>query len=418
MPPAPFPLHPADPGAPIRVIVAGGDVGAVEAVFALQAGPVSVTLLTAEPELAERAMSVVEPFAGPHAVGVAMDEVARDGDAELVVDELQAVDAQRHEIRTVGGRTLPYEALLVACSPSLHPAVAGATTWTPDADAEVTGGLLRDIEEHYSRRVALVQPQGPTWPLAVYELALLIARAASAMGIDDAVITVVTPEPAPLAAFGTRASELVSGELRAAGVELRTGAQSAAVRHGTTLGFADGEDLRVDRVLAMPGVRGPGIEGVASDEAGFLIVDDHGRVPDAPDVWAIGDGTSRTIKHAGLTVQEADLATQEILARALGQALPETKAPVLRGMLLAGESRLLLQATDEALAADEPAVDTLWWPMTKIAGSRVGNYLAVAPSPDVSGARVVASSIPQRRWEGTPAAVRRGSTAGARRPSS
>ena len=54
-------------------------------------------------------------------------------------------------------------------------ALPAATTWTPERDPEVFGGLLRDLEEGYTKRVAFIVPPGNTWPLPAYELALMTA---------------------------------------------------------------------------------------------------------------------------------------------------------------------------------------------------------------------------------------------------
>jgi len=39
----------------------------------------------------------------------------------------------------------------------------------------MVGGLLRDVEDGYTKRLAVVIPAGPVWPLRGYELALLIS---------------------------------------------------------------------------------------------------------------------------------------------------------------------------------------------------------------------------------------------------
>ena len=84
--------------------------------------------------------------------------------------------------------------------------VEGATTWCPGGDSEIYGGLLRDLEEGYAKRLAIVVPPGSVWPLPAYELALMTAGEVEAMGQDDVSITVVTPEHAPLSLFGEEAS--------------------------------------------------------------------------------------------------------------------------------------------------------------------------------------------------------------------
>ncbi len=362
-----------------RVVIAGGGVGGLEAALALgEAGrALDVTLLAPNAEFVERPMSVAEPFAAGHSACVPVATVAHDSGATLIVDSLSAVDPERHIVTTGQGQHLNYAALLIAVGAEPYAAVPGAKMWTHDSSPEIMGGLLRDMEEGYSRRVAFVQPDAPCWPLPVYELAMMCAREAYGMNIDDAEVTVVTPERAPLIAFGEKASAMVSAELKAARVATRAGAGPQIERHGRTLSLGNGEQLDVDRVVALPGLRGPSTTGLPHDANGFLIVDERGRVTGVPGVWAIGDGTNSRLKQGGLVAQQADLAARDILARALAHEAPEPHAPVLRGMLLTGESRLWLQRELGSDDAGEVADHALWWPPSKIAGSRLGDYLAV-----------------------------------------
>ena len=115
------------------------------------------------------------------------------------------------------------------------PGVDGATTWWPEGDPDTYGGLLRDIDEGYTKRLAIVVPLGAVWPLPAYELALMTAGEAREMGHDDVQVTVVTPEHAPLALFGEEAGEAVAEELRWAGVEPRTGVVARKAPSGLLL---------------------------------------------------------------------------------------------------------------------------------------------------------------------------------------
>ena len=187
---------------------------------------------------------------------------------------------------------------------------------------------------------------------------------------------------------------MVAAELQAAKVELRVGAGPRIERHGQTLMLGDGERLPVDRVVALPALRGPSLAGLPCDDDGFLVTGERGRVTGVPGVWAIGDGTNGLLKHGGLTAQQADLAARDILAQALRRDAPEPHAPVLRGMLLTGEARLWLQR-ELGGDAGEAADFALWWPPSKIAGSRLGDYLAVPPQTPVPGAHAVDTIVPR-----------------------
>ena len=85
-------------------------------------------------------------------------------------------------------------------------------------DPDIYGGLLRDIDEGYSKRLAIIVPPGAVWPLPAYELAIMTAGEAYALGQNDVQITVVTPERAPLSLFGPEAGAAITDELKSAGV--------------------------------------------------------------------------------------------------------------------------------------------------------------------------------------------------------
>jgi hypothetical protein len=186
----------------------------MEAILALRdlAGErVDITLLAPEGVFAYRPMAVAVPFARGHVQRLQLADFARETGARLVRGELASVEPGL--ARTAAGAALPYDALLVAVGAWSEPAVPGATTWTPELDQEVMGGLLADLEEGYAKRVAFVVPEGAGWPLPAYELALMTAWDARDMGQDDVEVSVVTPEPAPLAMFGEQASESLRRDL-------------------------------------------------------------------------------------------------------------------------------------------------------------------------------------------------------------
>ena len=151
----------------------------------------------------------------------------------------------------------------------------------------------------------------------------------------------------------------------------------------------------MERVIALPGLHGPAPDGLPCDADGFLVVDERGRLAGVPSVWAIGDGIDGRIKHGGLAAQQADLAARDILALALGHDAPEPHAPVLRGMLLTGEARLWLQRDLADDDGGDAADYALWWPPSKIAGSRLGDYLTVPPQVHPPGAHAVETLIPR-----------------------
>ena len=275
---------------------------------------------------------------------------------------------------SVTGGSRSFEALVAAPGGRAVTGVKGATTWWPGGDAEAYGGLLRDIDEGYAKRIAIVVPPGAVWPLPAYELALMTTGEARATGHEDVKITVVTPEREPLTLFGEQASNAVGEELRWAGVDVVTGAVARSGDSGVVLD-PGGERLDVQRVFAVPRIVGPALEGLACDEEGFMLTADDGRVQGAERTWAAGDGIASPVKFGGLATHQARVAAAGV-ARLAGVTVPDPGEPVLQGRLMTGQRMRRLRGRGDAEGAP------LWWPHGKVAGEFLPRWLAengVAP---------------------------------------
>jgi sulfide:quinone oxidoreductase len=370
---------------PLRVLVAGGGVVGLEMLLALRdlaGNRVQCTLLTPEPEFVYRPMSVAEPFARGRAARHRLDAIARDLGAELVHGRLVEVDAGAREAVTEDDR-LSYDALVIGVGADTEPALPHVLTWTPENDAEVYGGLLRDLDEGYTKRVAFVVPVGVAWPLPGYELALMTAWQARGMGHDDVRITVYTPEEAPLDIFGAAASAAVRDDLAEAGVEVQTGAVVTAADGGLRI-EPGGRPLDAQRIVALPRAVGPAIPGVPSDERGFVRCDEHGQVEGTDSVWAAGDATTFPVKQGGLAAQQADAAAEATAARAGADVEPQPFRPVLRGVLLTGRRQRWMRGPDDT-GEGAAARHALFWPPTKIAGRYLAPYLAARDEAEALG---------------------------------
>ena len=360
------------------IVIAGGGVAGLEGLLALHAmagDSVRLTLVAPDREFSYRPLAVAEPFALGHAHRVPLSRFAEETSAELVIDAVVEVDDAGRQVRLQDGRMLGFEALLLAPGGRAAAGVDGATTWWPGGDSEDYGGLLRDIEEGYTKRLAIVVPLGAVWPLPAYELALMTAGEARSMGHDDVHVIVVTPEPGPLSLFGEEASAAVTEELQAAGVELRTGVVARADRGGLLL-EPGGERLDVQRAFAVPRVLGPGTEGVPTDEEGFIRAGDDARVEGCEWTWAAGDGVVSPVKFGGLATHQARRAASAIARLAGVEDAPDPGEPVLHGRLLVGGRSRRLRGRGDAEGAP------LWWPQGKVAGEYLPRWLAdhgVAP---------------------------------------
>jgi sulfide:quinone oxidoreductase len=363
---------------PHRVVIAGGGIAGLEALLALRAlagDRVDLTLLSARPDFIYRPMAIAAPFGLGHAQHTALADAAKDTDATLEICTVERVDPQARTILTSTG-TVPYDSLVLALGTQARPAFEGVTTWDDRCAAEGLSGLLRDLEEGYSQRLAIVIPPGPGWPLPAYELALLIDGDARGMGLAPE-ITIVTPERAPLAIFGPRAVEAMTRDLDAAGIALETGVHAElASGHAPTVLLRPGDRrLEVDRVLTLPRLTGTAVDGIPGDADGFIEVDEHCRVRGVPGVWAAGDGIAFPVKFGGLATQQADAAAQDIadLAGATNERRPFR--PVLRGRLLTGQADRWMRYVP-ADGQGQATTRALWWPPGKVDGRYLAPWLA------------------------------------------
>ena len=361
----------------MEIIIAGGGVAGLEGLLALDRAlgdRASLTLIAPDPDFVYRPLAVAEPFGLGHAHRVPLERFASDTGAELVIEAVTGVDDRARQVQLGKDETRRFDALLLAPGGRPVSGVEGATTWFPGGDSETYGGLLRDLEEGYAKRLAIVVPPGAVWPLPAYELALMTAGEAQEMGQTDLAITVVTPEHGPLSLFGEEASRALAEELRWAGIDVKTGAVARKEGDGLVL-EPSGERLDVQRVFAVPRIVGPGIEGVPLDEEGFILADDTAKVEGCERTWAAGDGVVSPVKFGGLATHQARRAAAAIAAVA-GAEVPDPGEPVLHGRLLVGHRSRRLAPRGGAEGAP------LWWPHGKVAGEYLPRWLAehgVAP---------------------------------------
>jgi sulfide:quinone oxidoreductase len=360
------------------VVIVGGGVAGLEALLGLRAmagDRVGLTLASPERDFSYRPLAVAEPFGLGHAYRVPLSEFADDAGAQLVVDATVGVDDATGTVRLRDGGERSFDALLVAPGARAVSGVEGATTWWPGGDPETYGGLLRDIDEGYSKRIVIAVPPGAVWPLPAYELALMTAGQAMSMGHDDVSVTVVTPERQALSLFGDEASAAVADELRAAGVELKTAVVARRDKDGLVL-EPGGEHIPAERVYAVPRLLGPAIDGLPADEEGFILAGDDARVEGCERTWAAGDAVVSPIKFGGLATHQARRAAAAIARLAGVDDAPDPGEPVLHGRLLVGSRMRRLSGRGDAEGAP------LWWPQGKVAGEYLPRWLTehgVAP---------------------------------------
>jgi sulfide:quinone oxidoreductase len=379
----------AEPGSPAEVLVVGGGVAALETLMALHdlAGDrVRVTLVAPDPDFVYRPMAVAEPFGLAEARRYPLRRIVDDFGAALVQAGVSGLDAAARRVVLRSGDTMPYDTLVLAPGARMLPAFDDAVTFRGPGSGAAMRALLDELEQGRVRRIAFVAPTVVGWTLPLYELALLTARHAAARNLERELV-LVTPEQRPLTLFGDRPSAAVAELLAAAGVEF-IGASHVEVADGAARLFPGGRALGAERVVALPLMRGPRIDGVpAEPDFGFIPVDRHGRVDGLEGVYAAGDATHFPVKQGGLAAQQADAVAEHVAARHGVRLEPSPFRPVLRGLLFAGGPDRYLRAVEPGEGA--AAAQALWWPPTKIAGRHLAPYLYVL-EPDAQPARAPA----------------------------
>ena len=234
-------------------------------------------------------------------------------------------------------------------------------------------------------------PWGAVWSLPIYELALMTADYLAEREVDHVELALVTPEDEPLELFGRAGSDAVRELLEERGIAVQTGSCPVELVDGELRLVPEGT-IAADRVVALPRLRGPRIDGLPQTVEGFVPVDAHGQVHGLADVYAAGDITSFPVKQGGIATQQADAAAELIAANAGADLTPEPFRPVLRGLLLTGRQPRYLRheltggAGDVSSASPEP----LWWPPAKIVGRYLapflGAFAGVESSPEAPAA--------------------------------
>jgi sulfide:quinone oxidoreductase len=365
---------------PFNVLIVGGGVAALEAALALRelgGERIATTMLAPNAEFVYRPMTVREPFSYPLAQRYPLEQIARDLGVELQVDSFQWLEPTERAVHTDAGERLSYDALLLALGARLYPRFKHATTIDDARMDELLHGLVQDIEGGYVRRIALVIPSGRTWPLPIYELALLCAACARDANVKLA-ITIATPEDAPLAIFGGAVSDGIHQLLEQSDIETITSAHCEVPESGCVLMNPGSRQLHADRIIALPELVGPSAPGVPRhSEHGFIAVDPLCKVRTLERVYAAGDATDFAIKHGGIAAQQADVAAQSIAALAGLAPQPAPFRPDIHGVLLTGGKPRYIRAhiTGGHGSSSEITETPTGWPQPKIAAKYLARYL-------------------------------------------
>jgi sulfide:quinone oxidoreductase len=360
-------------------VIAGGGVAALETALALHelAGDrVKLTLLAPAADFIYRPMAVLEPFVRRSPRQLPLAQFAAELNATLEHDTVASVDCQRRVVHTGSQRELPYDVLVIAVGARTSDVLPDAVAIDVSRMDESLHGLIEEIDGGAVRSLAFVAPR-PTWPLPVYELALLVQEHAREKSVDLAV-TIITSEQSPLAVFGESVSAGVAGILADADVQTVVGARVES-SSGELIVQPGEQHLRFDRVVALPRLVGPAIAGLPAHAEGFVAATSRGAGTGTDRVYAAGDATDFPVKFGGIAAQQADAAAESIAALSGAPIEPTPFDGVVHGALVSGgkHQRLYFTARFEGgFARESRTSDTpTWSPEAKIAARYLGPYL-------------------------------------------
>jgi sulfide:quinone oxidoreductase len=368
-----------------RVVIAGGGVAGIEALLALRdlAGDrIEIEIIAPEREFVYRPLAVAGPFDLGDPPRFELAGIARDLGATHHRDAIVAVKPAQHLAITRSGVGVSFDLLVVTSGAEPEEAIPGALTYRGAEDREELRTLIDALEHDGSgRSIAFAVPSGTTWPLPIYELALITAARLRAGG-NGAAVKLVTPEASPLGLFGRKASDAVAGLLASRGVEVWTSTHPVEFARSSLTVVPKGR-VPAFRVVALPRLRGRAPDGLAQDGDGFIPVDPHGLVQGSASIYAAGDVTASSIKQGGIATQQADVVATAIAARVGAPVEPTPFRPILRGMLLTGDGARFMRSevTGGRGESSEVSTEMLWWPEGKIAGRYLSRYLAGEAHP-------------------------------------
>ncbi len=372
-------------------------MAALEAALALRdllGDGVEIELHAPRQDFIYRPLAVGEPFVAGELIEFDLDQLAARAGATFCLDSVTGVDPRNRHASTPDRDEIPYDYLMICSGAKMLAAVSGAQTFWGVSGEDGVVETMRRLREGELHRVAFTIPAG-SWPLPIYELALLADAELTALGNREGVkLTIVTPEDTPLGIFGVEVGERMAELLSERGIELVAGAHAVKFADGL-LQISPGEAVAADAAVSTPRIEGRQIGGIPTDTSGFVPVDEFNRVVGLERVYAAGDVTAFPVKQGGIATQQADAAAEAIAAELGVDVAPRPFDPVLRATLWTGEKpqylygKLIGGGGETSVFSDH----SLWEHEGKI----VGRYLAPFLNSIPGAARPGSQPGPQHR---------------------
>ncbi|MBK5233999.1 MAG: FAD-dependent oxidoreductase [Thermoleophilia bacterium] len=368
---------------PTRVIIVGGGVAALEAMLALRefgGDRVTVDLFAPRKDFKLKPLGVSEAFGHGEVLTYDLDSLASNAGATFHMQSVASVDPEHRRVLLHDNSELSYDYLVVATGTKALWAVPGAKTFWGLHGQEVISELLDSLDITRTSRVLLTMPDPAVWPLPIYELALYLATEFREGPEPRPTIGIVTPESAPLKAFGEAVSDQVEAMLEESSVDLVS--ETTPTEFANGLLETSGDSIPADVVLTLPRLIGRRIDGLPFDDDGFLPVNELGLVQGCDREYAAGDVISYPIKFGGAATEQADVVASAIAAKAWDAPEPEPFVPNLRATLLTAEGPVPLGP--QGSGSDQPGTEP-WTTAQKVRGKFLTPVLTAAAAQKKPG---------------------------------
>lgn len=351
-----------------RILIAGSGPGALEAALALGASEyldAEIALVSPATEFRYTPNLVIEPFGGSPPSRYNVGEIIKSERVVQWQGTIERIDAGAGRAFSPENDEFEFDAAILATGTRFEPLLpAPAISFGAPGSIERVKEVLAQIDSGGVRAVAFAAPEGPSYRLPLYELALMTADRARAAG-QPVALGVVTPEAAPLEAFGSDNSDLVARLCVQAGISLVCG-EAIAGFDGEQVAFRSGGQHPADQLIAMPRLVPRAPEGVPTGADGFVPTQAAQLITGTTNIYAVGDMTDFPVKQGGLASAQARAAVSAIEARLGSRPEAEEFDGEIGGVLLGADGRVSLRARVTRDGAESLAVGQTSEPLKKI----------------------------------------------------
>ena len=146
---------------PVRVVVAGGGVAALETLVGLTAlvrTRLDIVLVAPGDDFVYRPLQVGEPFGLGAARHYALSTVCRERGAEFVRDSVSSVDTDARTVTLGRGELLGYDILILAVGANAYPAFEHGATFDREQAPDDFDEVLSATRGGLAPRVAIIAP--------------------------------------------------------------------------------------------------------------------------------------------------------------------------------------------------------------------------------------------------------------------